>query len=145
MQIQLTLADVAAEAHDAHHPIASSLYYEDQKPEAKRRAKAFRDERIPKYLGWLEDVLERNGAGHHRHLVGQALTYADLSAAHVVEGLSYAFPKAIARATKKTPRLLALRESVVTRPRIAAYLASPRRHAWTENGLFRHYPELDDG
>ena len=30
-QLQLTIADVVDEAHDTHHPIASSLYYEDQK------------------------------------------------------------------------------------------------------------------
>src|SRR3954468_15526675 len=36
-QLQLTIADMVAEAHDVHHPVAAGLYYEDQKKEARRR------------------------------------------------------------------------------------------------------------
>jgi len=39
--------------------------------------------------------------------------------------------------------LHALAAQVAERPRIAAYLASPRRLAFNEDGIFRHYPELD--
>ena len=53
-QIQLTIADLVGEAHDTHHPLSGDLYYEDQKPEALRRAKHFREARIPKFLGWFE-------------------------------------------------------------------------------------------
>ena len=56
-QLQLTIADLVNEAHDTHHPVDSSLYYKDQKPEAKRRSQEFREVRIPKFLAWFEKVL----------------------------------------------------------------------------------------
>ncbi len=143
VQIALTIADAVAEAHDTHHPIAGGLYYEDQKREAKRRAGFFVQERMPRYLGWLEDVLERNGTSRKRWLVGRDCTYADLSAFQLVEGLRYALPNAMARLEPKIPLLIALRERVAARPRIAAYLASNRRIAFNEDGIFRRYPELD--
>jgi len=142
-QIQLTIADLVAEAHDTHHPIAGSLYYEDQKKEAKRRTQIFVKERMPRYLGWLEDVLARNRESEGRWLVGRDLTYTDLSAFQVVEGLRYAFPNAMVRLERKLPRLVALRDRVAARPRIAAYLASPRRLPFNQDGIFRRYPELD--
>jgi glutathione S-transferase len=144
-QIQLTIADLVAEAHEVHHPVASSLYYEDQKKEAKRRAESFVAERIPKYLGWLERVLARNRASRGRWLVGRGCTYADLSAFQVLVGLGYAFPNAVARQERKIPRLVALHDAVAARPRIAAYLASDRRVPFNEQGIFRHYSELDAG
>ncbi len=141
-QIQLTIADAVAEAHDSHHPIASSLTYADQTREAARRAADFRDERIPKFLGWLERVLAANPFGP-RHLVGNRLSYADLSLFQLVEGLAYAFPQATERALAATPKVVALHRLVAARPRIAAYLASDRRLAFSEDGIFRRYPELD--
>ena len=142
-QIQLTIADLVAEAHDTHHPIAGSLYYEDQKREAKRRARNFVEERMPKYLGWLEEILSRNTASSGRWLVGRDRTYADLSAFQVVEGLRYAFPNAMTGLEPRLPALVALRDRVATRPRIAAYLASKRRIPFNQDGIFRRYPELD--
>ena len=50
-QLHLTIADLANEAHDTHHPIAVGKYYEEQKDEALRRAHDFRTTRIPKFLG----------------------------------------------------------------------------------------------
>lgn len=139
-QIQLTLADLVVEAHDSHHPIASSLYYEDQKKEAARRAESFRTERIPKFLGWCETVLERSGGPW---LTGRRLTYADLSLFQVVEGLRFAFPRTMKRQERKAPHVVALRAAVAARPRIAAYLASERRIPFNQMGIFRRYPELD--
>ncbi|WP_262272860.1 glutathione S-transferase [Microvirga yunnanensis] len=141
-QIQLTIADLVAEAHDTHHPVGVGLYYEDQKAEALRRAEEFRGDRIPKFLAWFDTILARNPEGD-AHLVGRALTYADLSLFQLVEGLSYAFPKATARALKQAPRVAALHDAVARRPRIEAYLASPRRIPFNEEGIFRRYPELD--
>jgi glutathione S-transferase len=141
-QIQLTLADLVAEAHDSHHPLGPQLYYEQQKPEAARRAEGFRGQRIGKYLGWLERILQRNGSGW---LVGAEVSYADLSAFQVVEGLSYAFPRAAAAALARTPRLGALAARVRDLPNVAAYLASERRIAFNAEGIFRRYPELDEG
>lgn len=143
-QLQLTLADLVVEAHDTHHPIASGLYYDDQKPEARRRAEDFRRNRIPKFLGYFERVLARNPRGD-RWLVGARLSYADLSLFQIIAGLDYAFPRAMERQMKRHPKLAALRERVTSRPRIKAYLASERRIPFNEDGIFRHYPELDDG
>jgi glutathione S-transferase len=138
-QVMLTIMDLVVEAHDAHHPIASSLYYDDQKVEAARRAPILRSERIPKYLGWMERLIERDG-----HLVAPRLvTYADLGVFQVVEGLRYAFPRAMAAYAGKIPRVLELHARIAERPRLAAYLASPRRIPFNEQGIFRHYPELD--
>ncbi len=128
--------------HDTHHPIASSLYYEDQRREAKVRAADFIDHRIPKFLGYFERVLASNPAGP-AHLVGGRITYADLSLFQVVAGLKYAFPKAMARMIRRYPNALALHDRVAARPRIAAYLASKRRIPFNEQGIFRRYPELD--
>jgi glutathione S-transferase len=141
-QIQLTIADAVTEAHDTHHPVGMGLYYEDQKPEALRRAGEFCRERLPKYLRWLDSILERNPAGP-RHLVGGRLSYADLSLFQLVEGLSYAFPHAARRALKHTPRVRDLHERVAALPRVARYLQSERRLPFNEQGIFRHYPELD--
>lgn len=141
-QIQLTIADLVVEAHDVHHPLGGDFYYEDQKPEAARRASLFRKTRMPTFLGWFETILARNPKGDG-HLVGARLTYADLSLFQAVEGLRYAFPKAASRALKKTPRVVALRDRIGKRPRIANYLASDRRIPFNETGIFRHYPELD--
>jgi glutathione S-transferase len=140
-QLQLTLADVVAEAHDTHHPIASGLYYEDQRDAARECAKHFREERIPKYLDYFERVLERNGSDEH--LVGRKVTYADLSLFQVVSGLQYAFPHAMAALAPRYPRVLGVKAAVEQRPRIASYLASSRRIPFNEEGIFRRYRELD--
>lgn len=137
-QLQLTIADLVGEAHETHHPVGASLYYEDQKAEALRRAQEFTAQRIPKFLGYFARVL-----GKQDYLLGQC-TYADLSLFQALEGLDYAFPKATARELKRHPELQALRQRVAARPRIAAYLASSRRIPFNEDGIFRRYPELDN-
>jgi glutathione S-transferase len=139
-QLQLTIADFVDEIHDTHHPIASGLYYEEQQKEAKRRADDFVATRAPKYLDYFERIIEANDG---RHLVGRRCTYADLSLFQIVAGLRYAFPKMMTRLERKLPRVVALHESVAERPRIAAYLRSERRIPFNQEGIFRHYPELD--
>ena len=139
-QLQLTVTDFVAETHDTHHPIASSLYYEDQKPEAKRRAVLFVRERLPKYLGYFERVLAAGGA---RWMLGARLTYVDLSMFQVVAGLRYAFPRSMARRAFRYPGLALLHDRVAARPRVAAYLASERRLPFNEMDVWRRYPELD--
>jgi glutathione S-transferase len=141
-QLQLTVTDLVGEVHDTHHPISNDLYYEDQRNEARQRAQHFRKSRMPKFLGYFEDVLARNPAGG-RYLIGARLTYPDLSLFQIVEGLRYAFPKAMQRLEKRAPRVVGLHDRVAKRPRVAAYLASKRRIAFNEDGIFRHYPELD--
>src|SRR3977135_4071751 len=139
-QLQLTIADLVAEAHDVHHPIGAGLYYEDQKREAKRAAENFVSERIPKYLGYFETALER---GRGSYLAGARLSYADLSLFQIVEGLRYAFPLRMKRFENKIPRWIGSRDRVAGRPRIGAYLESEAPIPFNESGIFRHYPDLD--
>ena len=141
-QLQLTVTDFVVEVHDTHHPVAGSHYYEDQTKEAARRSENFLKERLPKFLGYFETVLARQGA-RSRFLLGTRLSYVDLSVFQVIAGLHYAFPNAMAKVARRYPRLLALHARVQDRPRIAAYLASPRRIPFNNDGIFRHYPELD--
>ena len=136
--VALTIADLVTEAHDTHHPISVGDYYEQQKPAARARAKAFREHRLPKFLGYLEGLLDRGP-----FLFGDRASYADLAAFQVVEGLSYAFPRAMTRHREDIPALLALRDRIAERPRLAKYLASERRLPFNEWGIFRHYPALD--
>src|SRR5271166_7001501 len=77
-QLQLTIADFVVEIHDTHHPITGSLYYEDQRKEARRRAAEFLKHRLPKFLGYFEKVLAQNHGGK-RYMVGTQLTTVDLS------------------------------------------------------------------
>lgn len=140
--LQLTLTDFVAEAHDTHHPLGVDDYYEDQKDEAKKRSEAFIESRIPKFLGYFERVIGSNSAGSG-FLVGDSLTTVDLSLFHVVDGLRYAFPRATSKFEQNYPNVMALHETVGSRPNIAAYLASDRRLDFNESDVFRHYPELD--
>jgi len=141
-QLQLTVTDFVKEIHDTHHPIASSLYYEEQKEAAQQYTVSFRKLRAPKYLGYFERVLERNPGGD-KYLVGRSLSYADLSVFQLVAGLRYAFPQAMTQWEKKVPRVVALHDRVGVRPNVLAYLESDRRIPFNESGIFRHYPELD--
>jgi glutathione S-transferase len=138
---QLTIADLVAEAHDTHHPVGVGEYYEDQKPEAARHSAQFSAERMPKFLGYFEKVLGRSK--QQKYLVGRACSYADLSLFQVVEGLRYAFPNGWKRLEKRVPRVIELAARVSERPRLAKYLRSPARLGFNEQGIFRHYPELD--
>jgi glutathione S-transferase len=138
-QLQLTVADWVAEVHDVHHPISGGLYYEDQKAEAKRRAADFTGNRLPKYLGYFEGILKKN----RQYLLGARVFYVDLSIFQMIEGLRYAFPRAMARLERGHPRLVALHDRIAARRRLAAYLSSPRRIPFNQEGIFRHYPELD--
>jgi glutathione S-transferase len=140
-QLQLTIADWAAEVHDTHHPISANLYYEEQKREAKRRAADFRENRLPKFLDYFENILKRNPKSDY--LVSRTVAYVDLSMFQMIAGLRYTFPRAMARLEPKAPRLMALVDRISARPRVAAYLQSPRRVPFNQEGLFRHYPELD--
>jgi glutathione S-transferase len=141
-ELQLTAADLISEVHDTHHPVGMGLYYEDQKREAKRRSIEFLQDRIPKFLGYFERVLSRNGRGA-RYTVGGRLTYIDLTLFQIIAGLSYSFPKTLRKSARAHRRLFALHARIQERARIAAYLASPRRIAFNEEGIFRHYPELE--
>jgi glutathione S-transferase len=139
-QLQLTVTDLVLEIHDTHHPLGPSLYYEDQRGPAKKRSEEFWKERLPKYLGYFEGILKSNSGAW---LTGRRLTYADLSLFQIVEGLRYAFPKRMKAFERGIPGLVALHDRVAARPNIKAYLASDRRFAFNEDGIFRRYKALD--
>jgi glutathione S-transferase len=139
-QLQLTVTDFVKEIHDTHHPLGGELYYEDAKPEAKRFTENFLKSRAPKYLGYFETVLKKSGGPF---VLGRKFSYVDLSLFQLIEGLRYAFPKGAARIERKVPGVVGVHDRVAKRPRIKAYLASPRRLAFNEMGIFRRYPELD--
>lgn len=139
-QLQLTIMDMVAEAHDVHHPVGVDLYYEDQKAEALRRADGFRRARMPKYLGYFERALDAEPGDW---LAGARWSYADLSLFHLVAGLRYAFPRRMQALAPDYPRVVALHDRVAQLPELADYLASDRRLPFSEEGIFRHYPELD--
>ena len=139
-QLQLTIADFVLEVHDTHHPLGPSLYYEDQRLPAKKRTGEFWKVRVPKYLGYFEGILNRNGAVY---LTGRRATYADLSLFQIVEGLRYAFPKRMKAFERRIPGLIELHDRVAARPNIKAYLNSDRRIAFNEDGIFRCYKALD--
>jgi len=141
-QLQLTLADWLVEVHDTHHPLGPTLHYEDQRAEAERRAAVFHQDRLPAFMQYFERALDANPTASG-WLVGDSTTYADLSLFQMLEGLSYAFPEAMRLAAQGYPRMHALRDLVRTLPGVAAYLVSDRRLAFSEQGIFRRYPELD--
>jgi len=141
-QLQLTIADFIVEIHDTHHPLGADLYYEQQKTAAKRRSKIFLANRLPRFLGYFEDVLQRN-RGHGHGAVGARITYVDLSLAQVIAGLRYAFPRASRKALQACPRLRVLHDEIFARPRIKRYVASGRRLNFNNDDIFRRYPELD--
>jgi glutathione S-transferase len=140
-QLQLTVADFVKEIHDTHHPLGGEFYYEDAKPETKRFTKNFLAKRAPKYLGYFETVLAKGGGAY---TLGRKVSYMDLSLFQLIEGLRYAFPKAMKRIERAVPRVVAVRDKVAEREKIKKYLASPRRIPFNENGVVRHYPELDE-
>ncbi len=141
-QLQLTVADFVTEIHDTHHPIAGELYYEDQKEEALRRTENFRNNRLPKYLGYFESVLTNN-PDENKYLVGDTVSYADLSLFQLIAGLRYAFPNTMASIEREHQNLISLHDHIETLPRIDAYLSSERRIPFNQQGIFRHYKALD--
>lgn len=139
-QTQLTIADLVAEVHNVHHPVAMMDYYDDQKPEAARAAKQFREERLPKFLGHFEDAAQANSGDW---LIDHRWTYCDTSLFQVVEGLRYMFPRRMKTLEPDYPNLIRIRDQVAEIPGIRGYLKSDRRLAFNTDGIFRHYPELD--
>jgi len=139
-QMQLTVTDFVVEVHDTHHPLGPSLYYEDQRAPAKKRSEGFWNERVPKYLGYFERILKGSGGVW---LTGRRLSYIDLSLFQIVDGLRYAFPRRMKPFERKIPGLVDLHDRVAARPNIKVYLASVRRIAFNEDGIFRYYRELD--
>ncbi|MCP9223786.1 glutathione S-transferase [Erythrobacter sp. LQ02-29] len=140
IQLQLTITDIVAEVHNVHHPVSGGLYYDDQKDAAKRAAEGFRQERVTKYFDHFETALgKRNGP----YMLGEAWSHVDTSLFQLVEGLRYAFPQRMAAIESDYPRIVACRDAVAKIEGVTRYLDSEERIAFNEDGIFRHYPELD--
>lgn len=139
-QVQLTIADMVAEVHNVHHPVATGAYYDEQKPEAARAAAQFREERMPKFLDHFEAAVASNPGDW---LIDHRWTYADTSLFQLIEGLRYMFPRRIAALEPRCPGLVRVHGLVAALPGVRAYLKSDRRIAFNQDGIFRHYPELD--
>lgn len=140
IQLQLTISDMVAEVHNVHHPVGGSLYYDEQKEEAKRAAAQFRKERIPKFLAHFERAVSRHGGPF---VLGETWTHVDSSLALVIDGLHYMFPKRMAAVKPDYPKLHGLRDAFMDLPAVARYRASERCQRFNQDGIFRHYPELD--
>ncbi|KQN07173.1 MULTISPECIES: glutathione S-transferase [unclassified Sphingomonas] len=139
-QLQLTVADLVAEIHNVHHPVGTGEYYEGQRTEAARTARQFREERLPKFLDYFEDAITGHGGPW---AIDHRWTHVDTSLFQLVEGLRYAFPRRMATLEPRYPKLVMIRDRTAELPGIAAYLASDRRVPFSNDGIFRHYPELD--
>jgi len=138
IQLQLDITDLVAEVHNVHHPIASALYYHDQMDPAYEAAQHFRDERLPKYLDHFEMALAGEGGPC---VLGDRWTHVDTSLFQLLEGLDFMFPNRMRELDY--PRLELCRQAVMEIDGIEQYLASDRRLPFNEDGIFRHYPELD--
>ena len=140
-QLQLTVEDFIIEIHDTHHPIGSGLYYHEQKREARRRAAYFTEGRAIQFLQYFESVLRQSKG--KSWMADRHLTYIDLSMFQIIAGLQYAYPNMMSEMESDIRGLLGLHDKIAHRPNIAAYLSSQRRLPFNEDGIFRHYPELD--
>jgi glutathione S-transferase len=140
IQLQLTVTDVVAEVHNVHHPIAAEKYYHEQHEAALAAAGSFVRVRMPKYLRYFERAL---GCSDGPFMAGDRWSHVDTSLFQLVEGLTYAFPLRMAALRGDYPCLHAVRDAVAALPGVASYLASSRREPFNEEGIFRHYPELD--
>lgn len=143
-------------------------YYENQKDAAIARAKAYRTNRLPKFLGYFQKVVETNPDSKTNggtYLVGSTTTTADLvlyqvrvlttlpphigtqkpSAVQVLDGNTFAFPKcmAVMKKSGKYDKVFALKERVEGEKGVKEYLASGRKEKYSI-GVYRHYEELDD-
>ncbi|KAJ1536472.1 hypothetical protein HK405_015213 [Cladochytrium tenue] len=143
LQLQLTITDLVKEVHDCHHPVASALYFHDQRDEAIMHTREFLKTRPQKFLAYFEALAPAPGASAGPFVFGSSISYVDTSVFQVVEGLRYMFPKAAPKLLQATPRVLGLCEAVRAHPGVAAYLLSSRRIPFNEDGIFRHYAELD--
>lgn len=144
--LALTALDgLSNEPHDVHHPIASGAYYEDQKPEALKKAADYREVRLPKFLAYFERVLSGAASGGGEYLYGGQLTYADLVLFQTLDGVTFAFPKCVKKLNESGDysKVFALYERVKGLEKVQDYLGSERRLKYSM-GIYRHYPELDE-
>lgn len=141
MQLLLTVADFVAEVHDTHHPVTTTLPYEEQKDEAKKRTHLFLAQRLPKFMGYFDNTISRHGG---TFALGAECTCVDLALFQLISGMRYAFPRSFARTEDSIPHVIGVHDRVADRPNIATYLASERRLPFGQSGIFRQYPELDE-
>jgi len=140
-QLQIDIADFVEEVHSVHHPIAHDLFYADQMDAAFEKAGYFRAQRIPKFLIHFDNAI---AAGGGPFSLGQQWSHVDTSLFQLMEGLDYAFPNYMKEMQGSWPHLEGLQGIVPEIEPLAEYLASERRIEFSEDGIFRHYEELDE-
>ena len=141
LQLQLDIADFVEEVHSVHHPVAHDLYYADQMDAAFEKAAYFRAQRIPKYLIHFDNAIAASGGPFS---LGQQPTHVDTSLFQVMEGLDYMFPNYMKEMQGTWAYLEGLQGAVPDIEGVADYLASEWRIDFNEDGIFRHYEELDE-
>jgi glutathione S-transferase len=77
------LDGLSNEVHNCHHPISTSLYYEEQKDESIRASTAWVTKRLPIFLAYFQKVLSGEASGQGPWLFGGKTSYADLVLYHV--------------------------------------------------------------
>lgn len=140
MQLQLDIADLVEEIHATHHPISPGRYYADQMDAAFEKAEDLRANRLPKYLIHFDNALAANGGPF---VLGEQWSHVDTSLFQLMEGLDYAIPNYMAEMQGSWPALEGVQAAVPEIEGVAAYLASERRIGFNQDGIFRHYEELD--
>jgi glutathione S-transferase len=140
IQLQLDISDIVQEVHSVHHPLAIGKYYHEQKEAALVRAQEFRSERMVKYLKHFEQALSLEDGPF---VLGARWSHVDTSLFQLCAGLAYAFPRRFAALQSRYRRVQGACEAVANLPGVAAYRASDRCISFNEDGIFRHYPELD--
>ena len=140
-QLQMTIADFVLEIHDTHHPLGPSLYYEDQRGAGQETHRGILEASACRNISDISSDCWRSSGGSW--VAGRRVSYVDLSLFQIVAGLRYAFPKRMKAFERGIPGLVDLHDRVAVRPNIKAYLASDRRIAFNEEGIFRRYKELD--
>ena len=140
-QLQLDIADFVEEIHSVHHPISGGLYYADQMEAAFDKAEDFRANRIPKYLIHFDNAIAKSSGPF---VLGEQWTHVDTSLFQVMEGLDYMFPGYMASMQGTWAWLEGLQGAVPEIEGLADYLASERRMDFNQDGIFRHYEELDE-
>ena len=76
-------------------------------------------------------------------VLAEKWSHVDTSLFQLSEGLRFMFPTRMAAIERDYPRLIACHDAISELPGIKAYRASDRCIPFNQDGIFRHYPELD--
>jgi len=101
---------------DVFTPFVTIAFMQDEKEKAEKM-KDFAEEKLPKLLGYIEDLIKQTGSGGYS--VGKALTVADLMIFNILDG---AVAGANPGLLEKFKLLATLKKTVEGLPKIKAWL-----------------------